>query len=285
MSGRVRKPRPRKKRGVGVKPKKPKNATLEKVVVMSGDALLSSLIHADDGVTPLMAAAQKGDLVRFHRLLQDGADINQRDDRGKTVLMHALENKDANSELLALCISLSANPDLVCDNEGFDAFDYAYTANNPAAIGMIFGTSDHFKEYIRNKQNILLHAFTNNFAMALFFTNFGAEVHLADINGNTLMHYLITAVFVYHRSFNPLVYNLVSAMLEEGASLDAPNNDGLTPCDILKDVTGVTDFLLLRLKSCILLKKKEYEFKTPAQIERRSRERIQVVLDYAHGLA
>jgi ankyrin repeat protein len=59
---------------------------------MTTRAELSAVEDYGHGHTPLMRAALDGNTERVKELIQQGADINQRDDNGRTALMFAVIN-------------------------------------------------------------------------------------------------------------------------------------------------------------------------------------------------
>ena len=59
---------------------------------MTTRAELSAAEEYGHGHTPLMRAALKGNTERVKELMNDGADINQRDENGRTALMFAVIN-------------------------------------------------------------------------------------------------------------------------------------------------------------------------------------------------
>jgi len=69
-------------------------------------------MHWDTDVTPLMRAAEKGDLDSVERLLAGGPDVNARDWMGKTALLHSCENVHMDPQLIAILLAAGANPNL-----------------------------------------------------------------------------------------------------------------------------------------------------------------------------
>lgn len=60
---------------------------------MTTRAELSAAEGYSHGHTPMMRAALDGDTERVKELINQGADINQRDDNGRTALMFAVVNR------------------------------------------------------------------------------------------------------------------------------------------------------------------------------------------------
>lgn len=71
----------------------------------------------DPEETPLMKAANKGDLASVGQLLSSGGDVNARDQRGQTALIEATMHGNATSSLVRLLLSFGANVN-VRDNLG-----------------------------------------------------------------------------------------------------------------------------------------------------------------------
>ncbi|MGD1155651.1 MAG: ankyrin repeat domain-containing protein [Terriglobia bacterium] len=63
----------------------------------------------DPDATPLMQAAERGDLQAVKTLLASGADVNARDQRGWTPLMHASMSLKANAEVVRTLIAAGAD--------------------------------------------------------------------------------------------------------------------------------------------------------------------------------
>ena len=76
----------------------------------------------NDGVTPLMLAAQLNYLEGVEKLIAHGARVDVTNDSGETPLMYAVHSR--NTELMRVLLEAGADPDRY-DNSGRSARDYA----------------------------------------------------------------------------------------------------------------------------------------------------------------
>ena len=73
------------------------------------DSWGSDGLDFDTDVTPLMRAADKGDLDAVRRLLAEGAEVNARDWMGRTALLHACVHGGANPLVIAALLAAGAD--------------------------------------------------------------------------------------------------------------------------------------------------------------------------------
>jgi hypothetical protein len=85
----------------------------------------------DPDETPLMQAAEKGDLKTVQQLLAAKADVNARDQTGETALIHACRNPHASVELVKALLAAGADLNIRSRND-YTALAWATArANNP----------------------------------------------------------------------------------------------------------------------------------------------------------
>jgi hypothetical protein len=96
----------------------------------------------DPEVTPLMHAAEDGDVAAVEKLLAGGADPNFQDQRGWTALMHASFMRRDNALVIRTLIRSGANPNIK-DREGNTALHWAARNCQPhIAAALIEGGAD-----------------------------------------------------------------------------------------------------------------------------------------------
>lgn len=80
-------------------------------------------IIGEAGLTQLMHCAAEGDLEGCRRLLDQGVDVNQRDDKGATALIYAALNNCV--DIISLLLSKGANQNLASKKNGLTALSIA----------------------------------------------------------------------------------------------------------------------------------------------------------------
>jgi ankyrin repeat protein len=105
------------------------------VIGLNGSAE-STLI--DPKVTPLMKAADRGDLGSVNALLHGGADVNSHDQRGWTPLMHASKSTRASSKIIEALITAGADVNAK-DRVGRTALICAYGSDAADKVRVLIG--------------------------------------------------------------------------------------------------------------------------------------------------
>ncbi|MCK4319153.1 ankyrin repeat domain-containing protein [Candidatus Micrarchaeota archaeon] len=133
----------------------------------------------------LLRAAKEGDAEAVERLIQEGADINTRDDWGETALTHAIEN--GHTETAKFLIEKGADVN-VKDWEGRTALiraaekGYTETARFLIEKGADINTKD-----ILGKTALILAAEKGHTETAEFLIEKGADINTKDILGKTAL--------------------------------------------------------------------------------------------------
>lgn len=87
-----------------------------------------------DGVTPLMRAAEAGDITNLRRMIADGSQVNAADKSGLTALMRAVKSKQvkAAAELITAGADINAEA-----RNGWTALSLAVKSGSPLIISLI----------------------------------------------------------------------------------------------------------------------------------------------------
>lgn len=90
----------------------------------------------DPDETPLMQAADKGDLKTLQQLLADKPDLNARDQSGQTALIHACRNPRATPSMIQALVSAGADINIRSRND-YTALGWATARGNTAVIQLL----------------------------------------------------------------------------------------------------------------------------------------------------
>jgi hypothetical protein len=95
---------------------------------------LTQLSSADELGDEAFSAVQRGDVLRFHELLDQGLDINQKDDKGYTLLMYAVRTN--HTEIAREILLREVDPEARCD-AGMSALMLAAAGGNVEIAKML----------------------------------------------------------------------------------------------------------------------------------------------------
>ncbi|MBV8050460.1 MAG: ankyrin repeat domain-containing protein [Acidobacteriaceae bacterium] len=90
----------------------------------------------DPDETPLMQAADKGDLKTLQQLLAEKPDVNARDQAGQTALIHACQNPHASPELVKALLAAGADVNYRSRND-YSALSWAIARGNTAVLQVL----------------------------------------------------------------------------------------------------------------------------------------------------
>jgi ankyrin repeat protein len=90
----------------------------------------------DPDETPLMQAADKGDLQAVQLALAAKADLNARDQDGQTALIHACRNPQASPALVKALLAAGADPNVRSRND-YSALAWATARGNNAVVQLL----------------------------------------------------------------------------------------------------------------------------------------------------
>ncbi|KAJ4128967.1 hypothetical protein NW768_007492 [Fusarium equiseti] len=207
-------------------------------------------IPDNDGNGPLhfltkIGVENKPDASRlFQRLLQGGADINLRNNRGQTAL-HTLNYRDymwAGIDSFKPLLELPTVDVNVADENGytflFNAVRLSGDKINRKFVDLVVGAGAHFNVTdIRGRT--LLHIFITHLRsdigpgdeMLKLFVENGADPRQADLEGNTVWHEAVSS-FSGRGKMSVKVFHTITAL---GVDPTKPNNRGRTPLHVMCD--------------------------------------------------
>jgi len=105
-----------------------------------------------EGCTPLMVAAEQGDLLILKKLIGRGAEINDRDDNGRTAIFAAIRGQHTD----AIKLLLNAGADVrVRDNDGDTPLTFSEWLKNDEAVTLISNPLRNYSVSISPNDRIL----------------------------------------------------------------------------------------------------------------------------------
>ena len=146
--------------------------------------------------TPLMAAAENGQLEAVQLLLQAGADVNiQEEDTFDTALILAarafvIEKMGNYIEIVRLLIQAHAKVDDIDQEEGATPLIIAASEGSNEIVKLLLQARANINKRNRAGHTALMLAARNGHAETVkILIDAGAEVMMADIKGNTALHF------------------------------------------------------------------------------------------------
>lgn len=88
-------------------------------------------------VDDLIAATYRKDRHAVGKLLAAGADVNGRDEDGRTALMHAVLDSDPNRSFIRYLLEQGAAPDIADANQRWTALHFAAQAQDADVVAML----------------------------------------------------------------------------------------------------------------------------------------------------
>lgn len=220
---------------------------LEKVL----EFLLQKCFDIDEkdsyGATPLIIAAENGQVEALRTLLDKGASINAVNYRGESALYWAARS----SHRPALDLLLERKADLIKDKEGWSALNWVIVNGDVELAKVLFSSSvdlDSGEDGIN--QALILAAEEGKEALVQMLLENGANINFRDWVGSTALDFAST--IGHEATVQVLLRNganvnskddygnsalhwavsyegVVHMLVEEGSDVDAKNDDGQTP--------------------------------------------------------
>src|SRR6185503_551080 len=187
---------------------------------IDGGININAQNKADDGRTALIAAAARGDLEVVNVLVQRGADVNVKDDKGYTALLHALAARyDQVSDVLVKQPNLDPNARGL--NGATALSSYVWREQRDAVAKLLERGADVNAQ--DNDGDAPLHgaAQSGNVEIIDLLLARGAKVDLKNKQGGTPLMW--AAVFGHE--------DAARRLLERGADPSLKDNEGMTARD------------------------------------------------------
>jgi ankyrin repeat protein len=173
-----------------------------------------------EGVTPLMYAAENGDILTTRILVLNGADINRKPDNGITALISAIRNN--NVDIVELLIRNGANVNDP-DTEGVTPLMYAVAHNYLLLSDMLiyYNADIHQKDTYGNNP-LILAVLLNDLQIVEIILDQGGRVNSMDNDG-------FTPLMLAAQNGDTAI---ISILIKKQADLNAKNKYGNTPLRI-----------------------------------------------------
>lgn len=181
-------------------------------------------VHDKKRQTPLMLAAENGDVDIVKQLLQARAEVNVQDNDGLTPLMYAAkgENESVIRELLQAGAHANA-----ANHDGLTPLMYAASAGSPRAVKELLEAGAQVNVTTKKGWTPLMYAANDGSADTVKeLLEARAQVNVWNVNGWTPLMLAVNS----HRTNTPAIALLVQA----GANLHARQSDGMTAYDLAR---------------------------------------------------
>jgi len=184
------------------------------------------------GNTALMIASKYSNAEPVKTLIALGANVNAKNDAGQTPLMIACAGGYNPEKVKALIAAKSDVFDK--DDEGRTALMIAAKNNSePLVVKMLLDASSDPNDQDFEGRTPLMYAAFNSYRKPEILTllmKAGAYVDITDNGGNTALHYT-----AFHNQYDHRSPALITILLEAHANINAKNGEGKTALDTAKE--------------------------------------------------
>ena len=166
---------------------------------------LETDVNAEDanGMTPLMKAAQTGDIIGVNKLFGHNIDVNAKNNNGETALICASKVGGRNNKYVTECIAaLVKRPDIdltIADNNGTTALMHLVDLHDIEGIRLLMGSGKDVAINAQNKSGFTALMFAALIseqhgidALTLLFEHPDIDAALTDQDGYTALMYRLT---------------------------------------------------------------------------------------------
>jgi hypothetical protein len=173
--------------------------------------------------TQLIAAAERGDIADVHRLLQQGADINTRDERGRTPVMAATHG----NRVEAVAALIQAGADInIRDNQLDNPFLYAGAEGLLDILKLTIAAGADTKLTNRYGGTALIPAAERGHVVVVeeLLTHTDVDVnHINNLGWTALLEAIVLS------DGGPRHQQIVQLLIDHGANVNIPDKHGVTP--------------------------------------------------------
>jgi hypothetical protein len=135
---------------------------------------------------PAFQAAEQGDVDSLARLLDDGFDVESRNDRGQTLLICAADNRQ--SQIVRLLLDRGANVN-ARDNQDWTALNRAAASSSLDSAKLLIAAGADLEATDHEGNTPLLKAVPNRQRLALYLIEQGADVNAVNNSGYRPLQY------------------------------------------------------------------------------------------------
>ena len=177
-------------------------------------------IADDDGYTCLHYAADRDcSKEAFQAIITHGPDVNARNKNNTAALMTAC--KKGNTTAINIIMNAGADPN-IADNDGYTCLHYAADGDcSEKALQAMIGHGADVNATSKENGTALMTACSNGNAGAInILLNAGADSNIADIDGNTCLHYIAD---------EDCSRVALQAIIAHGTDVNTTNKENVTP--------------------------------------------------------
>jgi len=194
----------------------------------------------NNGETCLYYATKENNIEIVQLLLENGADINAINNYGKTPLIYSIWSN--NKDIVELLIQKGADVNAK-NNYGDTPLYYAIKENNKDIVELLIQKGADVNAINNYGDTPLYYAIKKNkIEIVQFFLENGADVNAKNNYGDTPLIYAITNAIEENK------IEIVTLLLENGADVNAKNNYGKTPLTIAEEKKNEDIIKLLKDK-------------------------------------
>ena len=137
-------------------------------------------------IPPLMQAVVKNDMDDVKKLIEDGANIEQRDTCGNTCIMMAMAIHA--NEIARVLLAKKARTNIK-NSKGRTALSCAVYANNPEGVELMAHSRENLNLRFKEGTFLVIAARKQFDGVVKVLLDYGADVNLKDIHGKTAVYY------------------------------------------------------------------------------------------------
>ncbi|MEK6981608.1 MAG: ankyrin repeat domain-containing protein [Candidatus Micrarchaeota archaeon] len=188
----------------------------------------------------LLDAAKRGNIRKLEEALESGAEVNAKDEKGKTALMHAAEK--GNSEMVKLLLKHKASV-VEIDDKGGNALWMAVRSNNLETAELII-SEINLKDpsLIDHGCPMSVAVWNGNIPMIDLLLKYGADINARRGDGSTPLITAIKRFCFFWRDKGVLEH-----LIRNGADPLLEDDDGKTILDYVYDKPKLMERLLIEI--------------------------------------